>query len=122
MTQILLVGLGGGIGAMLRYAVSSLPVRSLFPVLTLAVNLLGAFIIGLVTGFLETRADPPAWVSPLLKTGLCGGFTTFSTFSLETVTLWRNGHPGLSALYAVCSVAACAAGVVLGRAVMRRTL
>ena len=122
MTEILLVGLGGGIGAMLRYAISSLPVRTLFPVLTLAVNLLGAFIIGLVTGFLETRADPPVWVSPLLKTGLCGGFTTFSTFSLETVTLWRGGHPGLSALYAVCSVAVCAAGVVLGRAVTRRAL
>ena len=118
--DILLVGLGGGIGAICRYGISSLPNRTGFPFLTLIVNFLGAFVIGLVVGFLDGRSDPPAWVSPLLKTGFCGGFTTFSTFSLEAVSLWQSGRQGLSLLYAGLSVALCCCGVLLGKAAAKK--
>lgn len=82
--NILAVALGGGIGAALRYGLSLLPISREFPMATLLTNFLGAFLIGLIAaqaGRLSTRSVL------LLKTGICGGFTTFSTFSLETVML-----------------------------------
>ena len=118
--DILLVGLGGGLGAICRYAISSLPSRTVFPLLTLLVNFLGAVIIGVLAGLLSARENAPAWISPLLKTGFCGGFTTFSTFSLEAVTLWKGGHTAQAVLYAGASVTLCCCGVVLGQALARR--
>ena len=118
----LFVGLGGGLGAMCRYAVSSLPVKTAFPVLTLVVNLLGAFFIGFIVGWLEKKPGASGWLSPFFKTGFCGGFTTFSTFSLEAVTLWQQHRQLLSCAYALLSVLLCVAGVVLGRLLARKVL
>ena len=115
MTDIgfLFVGLGGAAGAMLRYAISMLPHRGEFPVLTLLTNLLGAILIGFIVG-VSTRHKVSENAMLFLKTGLCGGFTTFSTFSLESFNLMKSGHYGLMALYMALSLVLCFAGVWLG--------
>lgn len=118
MGGFLCVGAGGALGAMGRYGVSLLPLAGLFPVWTLAVNFLGAVLIGLLSGLAESRGLAHNW-QLFWKTGVCGGFTTFSTFSLESWDLWRNGHPGLAAAYVALSLALCIAGVVLGHALGR---
>ena len=86
MSGIICVGLGGALGAVLRYGISLLPYKGEFPVLTLVTNVLGAFVIGCIAG-MAARKDLPADLVLFLKTGVCGGFTTFSTFSLEAYTL-----------------------------------
>ena len=76
-------------------------------------NLLGALLIGFIVG-LTKRGGPEGWTL-FWKTGVCGGFTTFSTFSLEAVRLFEAGRGGLGAAYVVCSVGLCLAGVALGQ-------
>ena len=101
-------------GAMCRYGISLLPCKSEFPVLTLVTNLLGAVLIGFLAG-LATTAKAPSNASMLFwKTGLCGGFTTFSTFSLEAMQLFQKGKIGGGVLYIGCSVVGCLAGVFAG--------
>ena len=107
------VGLGGFVGSVGRYLLSLLPVRGPFPLATLLTNLLGAVLIGLVVG-LAGRAGLEERLLLFLKTGVCGGFTTFSTFSLETWQLAQQGRPLLGAAYAAASVLLCLAGVALG--------
>lgn len=119
VSNCLFVGLGGGAGAICRYLVGLLPVlqRGAFPLPTLLINVAGSFLIGLIA----QRAGSPAGMDPhlllLLKVGFCGGFTTFSTFSLESLTLLEEGRLGLFALYTTLSLLLCLAGVALGRAV-----
>ena len=105
MTGFVFVGLGGAVGAMLRYAVSLLP--------TLVTNILGALAIGLIAGAAARRQAPEGLIL-FLKTGVCGGFTTFSTFSLEAWQLLEKGETVLSALYVLLSVVFCLAGVAAG--------
>ena len=110
--NVLLVALGGGIGAALRYGISLLPISGEFPGATLLTNFIGAFVIGLIA----VQAGKLSSGGVLfLKTGVCGGFTTFSTFSLESLTLLEHGRTGLFALYALLSVALCLVGVWLGK-------
>ena len=114
MNRFLLVGLGGALGAMLRYGISLLPWKGEFPVLTLVTNLLGAVLIGLVVGISSNRGMGEDRLL-FLKTGVCGGFTTFSTFSLEAFTLFERGKTGTGSLYVVASVGLCLLGVWTGR-------
>ena len=107
------VGLGGAIGAMLRYALSLLPLKSDFPLVTLLTNLLGAVLIGLTAG-LALKGKVSKELNLFLKTGICGGFTTFSTFSLESFNLIENGKYLVAIGYMVCSVILCLLGVFLG--------
>lgn len=109
------VALGGALGAAGRYALSLIPVRTEFPFITLMTNILGAMAIGFIAGLLGTRDNLPPNVSLFWKTGVCGGFTTFSTFSLEAWQLLEKGNYLLSALYALLSVVCCVAGVWIGR-------
>ncbi len=112
--NFLFVALGGALGASGRYAISLIPLRSQFPLLTLLTNLLGAVLIGFVVGIAESRgASKNAML--FWKTGVCGGFTTFSTFSLEACALLGNKSYGLCALYIVLSVIGCIAGVLCGK-------
>ena len=113
MEKFLLVGLGGAAGAMLRYLISLLPYKGGFPLLTLATNLLGAVLIGVIVGFAAGGRASEGWLL-FLKTGLCGGFTTFSTFSLEAFSLFDGGHRLMGLAYVLCSVTACLLGVWLG--------
>ena len=109
------VALGGALGAAGRYALSLIPVRTEFPFITLMTNILGAMAIGFIAGLLGTRDDLSPNVALFWKPGVCGGFTTFSTFSLEAWQLLEKGNYLLSALYALLSVVCCVAGVWIGR-------
>lgn len=115
MRSILFVGLGGAIGAIGRYLISLFSVKGDFPFLTLLTNLLGAILIGVVVGFADSRENMPKDLILFLKTGVCGGFTTFSTFSLESLLLLENGKHFLGSVYIVASVSLCILGVALGK-------
>ena len=116
-----LIGVGGGAGAVGRYFLQQYvqgrwPLA--WPIGTGVVNAAGCLLAGLLLGLLERYGLAPAW-RLLLLTGVCGGFTTFSAFALENMALLRAGHLGLAAAYAGGSVAAglllAAAGYALAR-------
>lgn len=115
------VGLGGFVGSVLRYVVSLLPLRhdSGFPLLTLCINVLGAFVLGLIVALFgrSSALDPRTLL--FLKVGLCGGFTTFSTFALEAQGLLSGGKPGVAALYMLLSIVLCVGAVYGAGALVR---
>ncbi|MCR5545246.1 MAG: fluoride efflux transporter CrcB [Lachnospiraceae bacterium] len=113
--NFLFVGLGGAVGAIGRYAISLIPVKSEFPVLTLMTNVLGAVLIGFVVGVASSRDDISQNTVLFLKTGVCGGFTTFSTFSLEAYNLLEEKHYFLGGSYMALSVLCCVVGVIFGK-------
>lgn len=117
--NILFVGLGGAIGAICRYAIGLLPYKGTFPVLTLITNLIGAVIIGFIAG-LASKKNISEYSVMFFKTGLCGGFTTFSTFSLESYQLFKNGAGLLSVIYIVLSILLCIAGIYLGMYISKK--
>ena len=103
---ILLVGLGGFIGSTLRYLVSVIIKFPLFPLATLTVNIVGSFIIALVLGFaMKHQAFEQNW-RLFLATGVCGGFTTFSAFSVECVQLIQQQRYQSFILYTSLSLVA----------------
>lgn len=108
------VALGGAVGACARYAISLIPVKTQFPSLTLITNLLGALLIGFIVGIAESRNISKNTML-FLKTGVCGGFTTFSTFSLESYSILSTKKYGLCGLYIALSVVGCIAGVWCGK-------
>ena len=109
------VALGGAAGAMGRYAISLFPSKTAFPVLTLVTNILGAILIGFIVGIVSAREDVSQNTILFWKTGVCGGFTTFSTFSLEAYELFENKLYVLGGLYIALSVICCILGVMYGR-------
>ena len=101
MLNCLAVALGGAIGSVLRYLIGLIPVKEqfLFPIKTFAINVIGCFVIGLVTALtLKSNNLNPKLVL-FMKVGICGGFTTFSTFALESSNLLKNGHTGIAVTY-----------------------
>src|ERR1700753_485607 len=124
MNMILLVAAGGAIGSVARYLMAS-SIQSAtgwqFPLGTVLVNILGCFLIGILYVLLVARPDPKHELRALLIVGVMGGFTTFSSFSLETVTMAMNGNFGGATLNVVVSVAACLVGTVLGISLARLT-
>lgn len=122
MINCIVVGLGGFVGAVSRYLIGLLPVETAngFPIKTLLINIVGAFMIGLVVAFGSKRDWNPQLVL-FLKVGLCGGFTTFSSFALETDQLMSRGHAGLAALYIVLSVVLSVLAVILAQVLVART-
>ena len=106
MLNCLVVALGGGIGACLRYLIGLIPLKEpfTFPVKTLFINFLGCFVIGLIAAIAAKTTSLSPRTVLFIKTGLCGGFTTFSTFALETETLIKTGHIGIAILYVALSV------------------
>jgi CrcB protein len=115
------IAVGGAIGSILRFWISSLLAQSsgeTFPIGTLIVNVSGSLVIGL---FVALAAPEGRWLAgPSLRAffmiGLCGGYTTFSSFSLQTLTLMQEGQWVRAALYTVASVLLCLAAVWLGQA------
>ncbi len=107
MKTILIIGLGGGLGSVLRYWIQTGAGRWLstsFPAGTFIVNILGCLAIGIIYGLAEKHTWPgPEW-RMFLVTGLCGGFTTFSSFSYESIALFKQGHYLYFLLYLSLSV------------------
>lgn len=104
--DIMAVGAGGFLGAVLRYLIGLVTVKeaTVFPVKTFTINIVGCFAIGIITVLASKNPNiNPRWIL-FLKVGICGGFTTFSTFALETTDLMKNGHTGIALLYVVMSV------------------
>jgi fluoride exporter len=121
----LIVFLGAGIGGAGRHGVNVLAVRLFgpaFPAGTLVVNVLGCLLMGLIAGFFAHRASLPQEARLFLTTGLLGGFTTFSAFSLDAALLWERGDVGLAALYVGASVILSLVAVAAGLALMRAML
>ena len=119
----LFVALGGALGASARYSLTNVPllVGLEFPVGTLLVNVLGSLVIGIIAG-VATRSKVFSHNATLfLKVGICGGFTTFSSFSLELFELFTKQKFAIASLYVVISVVGCVLGVMLGD-MLSRTL
>jgi CrcB protein len=118
----LIVFLGAGIGGALRHGVNVGSARMFgygFPFGTLIVNVLGSFLMGLLAGYFAFRPGLGQHARLFLTTGILGGFTTFSAFSLDTALLVERHAYGLAAGYAVGSVAASVSALFLGLAVFR---
>lgn len=122
----LLVFLGGGAGALARYlmglAVRNYADTSHFPWHTFAVNLTGAFLIGVITETLALRASLPESLQLLLVTGVLGGYTTFSSFSLESALMLERGDYAACAAYIAASVAGTILLVFAGTAAVRAVI
>lgn len=103
-----LVGAGGALGAVLRYLVGEFVPNERFPFGTLAVNVVGSFALGMIT-FVAL----PAGVILFVGIGVCGSFTTYSSFSVETVRLWESGSRFRAAIYAVGTLSLCLLAVGL---------
>lgn len=114
--RIVAVGLGGAIGSMLRYALAGLVQRSVvsFPLGTLSVNVIGCLAIGFLSERMTDAAIDPVYRVGLLV-GVLGGFTTFSTFSLETLKLAEERQYTLAALNVAASVASCLVAAWMGQ-------
>jgi CrcB protein len=123
MVNTLIVILGAGLGGGVRHGINVVVARLLpgfgFPLATLVINVLGSFLMGvLAEGFaLRGAAGHPARL--FLTTGILGGFTTFSTFSLDAISLYERGEPALAALYVGVSVAGGLLGLLAGMALIR---
>jgi len=119
------VAAGGAIGALMRHLSVRWVTQALpgFPWGTLAVNVVGSALMGLLAAALMERF-PGSWgrLAPFLMTGVLGGFTTFSTFSLEALTLWERGAAGAAAAYVGLSVILSLAAVALGAWAVRAVL
>jgi CrcB protein len=114
----LAVGLGGFLGSIARYKLGGMVLHHTlgwrFPLSTLAVNLSGCLLVGLLAGWVEHRDALSPGMRLLLITGFCGGFTTFSAFGLESLYLIRRDAAALAAINAAVSVAGGIAGVWIG--------
>lgn len=106
MLNILAVGAGGFLGAVCRYLIGLVPISEsfVFPIKTFFINIVGCIVIGIIAAAVTRNYEMNPHMLLFLKVGLCGGFTTFSTFALETADLMKNGHTGVAFLYVLLSV------------------
>ncbi len=117
MEGIIFVGLGGFFGASLRYLLGrAVSAPGVIPAATLAINIFGSFVIGALSLISERYGLARHSLILMLQAGFCGGFTTFSTFSLETFSLISQGKIVPAVLYAILSVLCCLLSVAAGRA------
>ncbi|MBA1348214.1 fluoride efflux transporter CrcB [Rhizobium indicum] len=122
MIQALLVAFGGAIGSLLRYYVGQWALRLMgpaFPWGTLAVNVVGCFVIGVFAELIARKFNASVELRLLLITGFLGGFTTFSAFSLDAISLFERGEAVAGSIYIAASVGLSMAAVIAGLAVMR---
>lgn len=121
MLNVLIVGAGGFIGAVLRYLIGLIPLKQTggFPIKTMCINIIGSFIIGLVAAYSIKHSDFKQGLQLFLKVGICGGFTTFSSFALETMNLMDTGNKFYACLYPCASVLLGVAAVFIAEAIVR---
>lgn len=125
MLQILLVALGGAVGSVCRYLVGVGALRLMgpaFPWGTLAVNVAGSFAIGILAELIVARFGASTELRLLLITGFLGGFTTFSAFALDAVTLFERGASLAAVTYLILSIGASIAAAIAGIGLMRSLL
>jgi len=118
----LIVFLGGGLGAALRHGVNLTSARLLgtaFPYATMFENITGSLVMGLLAGYFAFKGDASQTWRLFLTTGILGGYTTFSAFSLDAALLYERGELGLAAFYVIGSVVLSIAGLFAGLALMR---
>jgi CrcB protein len=124
MLDTVLVFLGAGVGGAMRHGVNVLAARlagPAFPWGTLAINVLGSLGMGLLVGWLSTRAAVPSsgpW-RLFVATGVLGGFTTFSAFSLDVVLMWERGDWAAAAVYVAASIALSVLALAVGLTAVR---
>lgn len=117
-----IVFIGGGLGAALRHGVNVGTARlfgTSFPYGTLTVNIVGCLVMGLLAGYFAFKGDVHQHWRLFLTTGILGGFTTFSAFSLDVAALYERGEVALTAVYVIASVAVSVAAVFAGLALVR---
>jgi CrcB protein len=117
LQAFLIVFLGAGIGGALRHGINLLAARLFgtgFPFGTLIVNVVGSFVMGLIIGWLAFRGQQAQATRLFLTTGILGGFTTFSSFSLDTMLLVERGQAATAVLYVLLSVAVALAAIWAG--------
>jgi CrcB protein len=117
-----LVFIGGGLGSTLRYIVNIVSPRFLgtdFPYHTFIINITGSIVMGLVAGYLGFKGDAAQSWRLFLMTGILGGYTTFSAYSLDAAILYERGEIGLALFYVIGSVVFSIAGLFAGLALVR---
>ena len=122
MQSYLLVFIGGGLGASLRHFVNLICARGLgtaFPWGTFLINISGSLVMGLIAGYLAFKGEASQPWRLFVMTGILGGYTTFSAFSLDTILLYQRGELGLAALYVILSVALSVGGLLAGLTLVR---
>lgn len=120
LRSLLFVGIGGAAGSMLRYGVGHVMTKYVpgtFPLGTFAVNIIGCFIIGILFGMVSRNQWLQDGGMLLLASGFCGGFTTFSTFAIDNVSLMQKGQSTVAIIYTsisiVCGLLLCRLGMWL---------
>jgi CrcB protein len=119
----LIVFLGGGLGAALRHGINLTFARLFgtgFPYATLFENVTGSFVMGLLAAYFAFKGDASQTWRLFLTTGILGGYTTFSAFSLDAALLYERGELGMAALYVLASVALSIGGLFAGLALVRQ--
>jgi CrcB protein len=119
MMQALAVFLGGGMGSLARFGMAKWLGSSEagFPLGTLAANFLACLVLGFVGGWILQRGHMDNTLKLAIATGFCGGFSTFSTFSLETMKMFEQGKALMALIYIVASLLLCIAGIWLGQSI-----
>lgn len=119
MRACMIIGMGGFLGTVCRYLLSLIPLtdKTGFPFITLAINVLGAFAIGILAGLSAKYTGANADLMAFLRVGVCGGFTTFSTFALEITNLFGSGRAWAGAMYVLLSLILGVAAVLAGKAI-----
>lgn len=118
----LLVFIGGGLGASLRHAINVGCARACgthFPYGTFVINITGSLVMGLIAGYLAFKGDAAQPWRLFIMTGVLGGYTTFSAFSLDAVLLYERGELALAAFYVLASVMLAVLGLVAGLGLVR---
>lgn len=113
MVNCIFVGLGGFIGSIFRYLIGLLPIGSNngFPIKTLAINILGSFFIGIIAAYANKSESFSPHMVLMIRVGICGGFTTFSTFTYEVADLLKNGS-FLAAMIYICTSIILSVGAI----------
>ena len=119
--NLLIVGLGGAIGAMMRYGATLLcnAIHWSSNLGTFLVNIIGSFAMGLLIGLSEANSSQTSWLL-MATVGICGGFTTFSTFSMQSVSLLQQGKYSMAVLYILGTVLVCIVMTAIGYWIMKQ--
>ena len=122
MIDCIAVGVGGFIGAVCRYLIGMIPLKEgcTFPIKTFMINIAGSFLIGLVAALAMRTESLDSRTVLFLKVGICGGFTTFSSFTLESADLIKSGKMQLAVIYTILSIILGVLAVFAGQGIVRK--